>query len=129
LIFDASLLHRVETVQGTLDPMKGRLVIHGWFSDPQPLAWTNTRVLKTDFSSLYESHALPADKSIRGFLLLRLNHQRREFEVHCSTLKGRPSAQVALQILSMANSFARQQKWKPNVNVVLPFWWPGIQPL
>ncbi|CAM9380667.1 unnamed protein product [Choristocarpus tenellus] len=35
-IFDPRFPHGVRTVAGTRDPRKGRLVIHGWFTDPQP---------------------------------------------------------------------------------------------
>ena len=35
-IFDARLPHGVSTVRGTRDPRRGRLVLTGWFSEPQP---------------------------------------------------------------------------------------------
>tara|TARA_B100000749_G_scaffold280887_2_gene280031 strand:- start:94190 stop:95080 length:891 start_codon:yes stop_codon:yes gene_type:complete len=35
-LFDPRFPHRVEPVHGTQDPTKGRLVIHGWFTEPNP---------------------------------------------------------------------------------------------
>jgi hypothetical protein len=36
LIFDPRVPHGVETVHGIHDPRQARLVIHGWFTDPEP---------------------------------------------------------------------------------------------
>jgi len=33
-VFDPRFPHGVREVRGTKDPMKGRLVVHGWFTDP-----------------------------------------------------------------------------------------------
>ncbi|KAG5182628.1 hypothetical protein JKP88DRAFT_348815 [Tribonema minus] len=35
-LFDPRFPHGVKPVRGTRDPRKGRLVLHGWFTDPQP---------------------------------------------------------------------------------------------
>lgn len=35
-VFDPRIPHGVERVAGTMDPRQGRLVIHGWFLQPQP---------------------------------------------------------------------------------------------
>lgn len=35
-IFDARLPHGVTRVEGTRDPREARLVLHGWFTEPQP---------------------------------------------------------------------------------------------
>lgn len=35
-VFDPRLPHGVKQVQGTMDPLEARLVIHGWFTDPEP---------------------------------------------------------------------------------------------
>lgn len=35
-VFDPRVPHGVSEVRGTLDPREGRLVIHGWFTDPRP---------------------------------------------------------------------------------------------
>lgn len=37
LVFDPRLPHMVEEVVGAEDPCHGRLVIHGWFTEPEPL--------------------------------------------------------------------------------------------
>jgi hypothetical protein len=36
IVFDPRLPHGVTPVRGTADPLKGRLVIHGWFVEPRP---------------------------------------------------------------------------------------------
>lgn len=36
LVFDPRLPHGVKRVQGALAPQAGRLVIHGWFTEPRP---------------------------------------------------------------------------------------------
>lgn len=35
-IFDPRLPHGVRQVQGTMDPLEARLVVHGWFTEPEP---------------------------------------------------------------------------------------------
>lgn len=36
VVFDPRLPHGVTRVSGTLDPREGRLVVHGWFTEPKP---------------------------------------------------------------------------------------------
>ncbi|CAM9518039.1 unnamed protein product [Chrysoparadoxa australica] len=36
VVFDPRSPHGVTRVSGTKDPLKGRLVVHGWFTEPQP---------------------------------------------------------------------------------------------
>ena len=36
VVFDPRVPHGVRTVTGTHDPRDGRLVVHGWFTDPRP---------------------------------------------------------------------------------------------
>ncbi|CAG9466421.1 unnamed protein product [Pedinophyceae sp. YPF-701] len=35
-VFDPRIPHGVRQVRGTRDPRRGRLVLHGWFTDPEP---------------------------------------------------------------------------------------------
>lgn len=35
-VFDPRIPHRVEQVTGVRDPLQARLVVHGWFTEPQP---------------------------------------------------------------------------------------------
>ena len=35
-IFDGRIPHGVRQVEGTRDPLLGRLVLHGWFTQPSP---------------------------------------------------------------------------------------------
>lgn len=36
LVFDPRIPHGVSRVSGTLNPLEGRLVVHGWFAQPSP---------------------------------------------------------------------------------------------
>lgn len=36
LVFDPRIPHGVSRVSGTLNPLEGRLVVHGWFAQPNP---------------------------------------------------------------------------------------------
>lgn len=38
LVFDPRIPHGVSRVSGTVDPLQGRLVLHGWFTQPSPVA-------------------------------------------------------------------------------------------
>jgi hypothetical protein len=38
VVFDPRIPHGVERVEGVRDPLKARLVIHGWFTQPRPFA-------------------------------------------------------------------------------------------
>ena len=44
-IFDARLPHGVSPVRGTRAPRRARLVVTGWFSEPQPSIVPDARVL------------------------------------------------------------------------------------
>ena len=35
-VFDPRYPHGVRAVEGTRDPLKARLVLHGWFTEPAP---------------------------------------------------------------------------------------------
>ncbi len=35
-VFDGRYPHGVRPVEGTRDPLKARLVLHGWYTDPTP---------------------------------------------------------------------------------------------
>lgn len=35
-VFDGRIPHGVQQVEGTLDPLQGRIVAHGWFTEPSP---------------------------------------------------------------------------------------------
>ena len=35
-VFDGRFPHGVRPVEGTRDPLKSRLVLHGWFTEPTP---------------------------------------------------------------------------------------------
>lgn len=48
-VFDPRKPHGVSRVGGTLDPREGRVVIHGWFLDPQP--YVSGGLAETDIGS------------------------------------------------------------------------------
>ncbi len=35
-VFDGRYPHGVRPVEGTRDPLRARLVLHGWFTEPSP---------------------------------------------------------------------------------------------
>jgi hypothetical protein len=73
IVFDPRIPHRVSTVRGTRDPLKGRLVLHGWFSEPTPFlegALSTARATPT-LNAYYEKlPPLPSD--LDGSVVLRL---------------------------------------------------------
>jgi hypothetical protein len=95
-LFNPSLLHGVREVKGTMDPRKGRLVIHGWFVQPRPF-WTGPLTV-ADIRSTLNQLQVPAGLG-RGFLSLRLEiaptGSVRKARVLVNTLAGgKPRAQV-----------------------------------
>lgn len=77
LVFDPRLPHRVEEVEQILDPMKARLVIHGWFVEPRPtfegdLAEHDLKVFFEDF--VYEALEKNEETAeLRGYVCFKLN--------------------------------------------------------
>jgi len=76
-VFDPRFPHGVREVRGTRDPLKARLVIHGWFSDPSPFftgALTEeeaTPVLNEVLQSLFEELQTEVG-NVTGTLSVRL---------------------------------------------------------
>ncbi|KAA8496756.1 hypothetical protein FVE85_0485 [Porphyridium purpureum] len=102
VVFDPRFPHGVSQVEGTRDPSKGRLVLHGWFAEPSPFfegeAFSNTDaaadalnlVLEDLFATLQEMPRL------MGVLCLRLtiaaNDGRvQHVEILADTLIPHPS--------------------------------------
>jgi hypothetical protein len=76
IVFDERVPHRVRMVQGTLDPLDSRVVLHGWFRAPQIV---RSLGLQDDHSArvVEEAHARLEDglkrfDSITGLLTIRL---------------------------------------------------------
>jgi len=74
-VFDARLPHGVSRVEGERDPRGGRLVLHGWFTEPAPFsegALTEEEVgegLAAPLEALYAEISPPA---VTGLLAVRL---------------------------------------------------------
>jgi len=74
-IFDARLPHGVARVEGERDPRGARLVIHGWFTEPEPFYEGGLseeqveRGLSTTLQRCYEAIAPPC---VTGLLSLRM---------------------------------------------------------
>jgi hypothetical protein len=81
IVFDPRVPHGVSEVRGTHDPREGRLVIHGWFTEPKPYfegtlpARTSARVLDAFVGDL--GTALQSFPPIHGTLVVRLEVNSR----------------------------------------------------
>jgi len=79
-VFDPRLPHGVKRVEGTRDPRHGRLVIHGWFVQPQPYfegglsRRSMQRSLNEQVGRL--TRDLPKDTQLQGYLSLRISIAR-----------------------------------------------------
>jgi len=75
-VFDPRIPHGVNRVSGTMDPMEGRLVIHGWFTEPRPYiegALSAAKVASPLDKAVEEfSHSVQDFGSWHGMLSLRL---------------------------------------------------------
>ncbi|CAM9319990.1 unnamed protein product, partial [Scytosiphon promiscuus] len=84
-VFDPRFPHGVRPVGGTRDPLKGRLVIHGWFTDPQPFftgglsAEEATDPLNDALANVYP--ALAEVGRVTGVLTVRLHVSGESGEV------------------------------------------------
>ena len=61
-VFDPRVPHGVQVVEGTRDPKKGRLVLHGWFNDPAPCvfgALEKSETRKKETLEILEQNILP----------------------------------------------------------------------
>jgi hypothetical protein len=78
IVFDPTLPHAVAPVAGTRDPLEARLVIHGWFREPElrfDRAVDARR--RTLFRTALEGHLAAVTRDLpgaRGLLVLRLDY-------------------------------------------------------
>ena len=78
-VFDPRIPHSVARVDGTLNPLEGRLVIHGWFTNPRPYIEgpvSTTELQKHMQSGWLEriSHYIEG-QALHGLITLRLTVQ------------------------------------------------------
>src|SRR5690606_19153333 len=80
VVFDPRFPHGVTRVAGTHDPREGRLVVHGWFTEPRPFVEGGhpskrvDRVLEDAVPALGE--ALGEQGPFHGMLSVRLELDR-----------------------------------------------------
>ena len=56
-VFDGRYPHGVRPVEGTRDPLKARLVLHGWFTEPTPF-FDGKRILPSKLVSRSARYAV-----------------------------------------------------------------------
>jgi hypothetical protein len=79
LAFDPRFPHGVTRVGGTHDPREGRLVVHGWFTEPKPFATGALTAKQLDRpldGAVGEVVAALADRALHGVLSVRLDIAR-----------------------------------------------------
>lgn len=92
LVFDPRFPHGVERVERVQDPRKGRLVVHGWFTEPRPHLQGRVsqarvkKVLHGDFKSKISEAAVMVKG--HGYLAFRIisRGKRKKVEVVVNTL-------------------------------------------
>jgi len=76
-VFDARVPHGVEMVRGTHDPLDSRVVLHGWFKDPEPEASEELSGRKAELAlklvTADVSQRLESVDSVSGLLTVRLS--------------------------------------------------------
>lgn len=76
VVFDPRFPHGVTPVKGTMDPLEGRVVIHGWFVEPRPYvvgALTTLQVQKVLEPAIYNlSDFIAASGDYHGTMSFRL---------------------------------------------------------
>ncbi len=77
VLFDPRYPHGVTEVKGTRDPLKGRLVIHGWFVNPRPyvVGGLKTSQVQKGLTSAFAflSQTLAQIDLLHGTISIRLN--------------------------------------------------------
>lgn len=66
VVFDPRLPHAVRRVDGSMDPLEGRLVIHSWFVQPRPFieGSLSTRQVESCIDAVTESLAGPLEQGL-----------------------------------------------------------------
>jgi hypothetical protein len=77
-VFDPRVPHGVNRVTGTQDPRQGRLVVHGWFNEPQvcwfgPWKKEQQQVLDTALELLVEDLGTGDIGRVMGYLAVRIS--------------------------------------------------------
>lgn len=75
VVFDPRVPHGVSEVKGVSDPLEARLVLHGWFTEPQPYVEgpLSAKEIAKPLNSLTDTLCkMVARQEINGFLSLRI---------------------------------------------------------
>ncbi len=75
LVFDARVPHGAAAVDGTRDPLEGRVAVHGWFQPPRLVVAGALRMtqLEPEVEAARQRWraAIPADAGLTGFVVVR----------------------------------------------------------
>jgi len=113
-LFNPSLSHGVREVTGTMDPRRGRLVIHGWFVQPRPF-WVGPLTVKDVSRGLDAGlRDLPSQLG-EGLISLRMEigpgGRVRNQKVLINTLmKSKPASVEGLLELTSKMTFASRTR-------------------
>lgn len=139
-LFDPRLPHGVQEVRGTRDPVKGRLVVHGWFVEPRPFiagalsknartAAATEKVINEILQPLAEELGIFSE--LQGTLSVRVSISpsgvtgKQELLTHTllsseNPANGRP-ALAAIQLIAEAISRAKFPRAAGKSTVTIPF--------
>ena len=132
LVFDPRIPHGVTPVRGTQDPLKARVVIHGWFTNPRPiihggLGQKKTTQILNDL--IYEMEPI-FDKysALTGTLTLRLEiNQKGQIDrlfFLTNTLISLEKSLSPVKFLNEIERYIKQKKFpvaKSRTEITLPF--------
>ena len=122
-VFDPRVPHGVSEVRGTQDPREGRLVIHGWFTEPKPhiegsLPVGRSADVINEFVEKTLGAALEVGPELHGTVVLRI--------------KVRPSGEVA-SVKRLVNTVVSQDRgvdaleWTDQLLRALPGGFKGLK--
>lgn len=119
LVFDPRLPHGVNEVRGVKDPLAGRLVIHGWFTEPAPFVTgglerspgKSATAIQQAWDVIEKSHAPMAD--LMGVVVLKIfvdaPGRVSNVRVNMNTLKNGPANSVRMFVREIQSTFKKVQ--------------------
>ena len=132
LVFDPRIPHGVTPVRGVQDPLKARVVIHGWFTNPRPIIRGGLGEKKTqsilnkmisNMEPIFDRYA-----AITGTLTLRIEIKPSglidKFYFLTNTLISLDKSISPLRLLNEIEAFIKAQEFpksKSRTEITLPF--------
>jgi hypothetical protein len=123
VVFDGRIPHAVVPVEGTMDPLDSRVVLHGWFLQPEAraegsLAFNDIRLVLTSIKEKWQS-GRAAYGRLSGLITLRLqvesNGSVRDVELVASTLVSLDcDDQGARQALDFGLELANSSRYRAS---------------